>query len=1217
MTLFDNATYHLAETLSSDAHARLASLLSVNGALVASVGEATHVITDSAVFEGWEGVTGHVVTLASADTDTLSAGIIALGGQFRTGLTRDVTHLFALSSSSPKYETAMHYQKDTGMKVVLPHWFDDVVKLGVRALASQQGAGLDTKPYEWPEPAILRGPLDQVPPSTPSGSKSAVSAEKRALFKSVVTDGSKADTPARDVWGGRRILLSTTLGLSEGRREAVEAGVRRAGGVVVRIPSTPAHFYSASSSRTKANGTDNQGQGDGEEALKESEAEEDAIEGTDIFITRWRGGRAYRKAMKSHKTVASLSWLFFAASLPPSSPGPSSAGGGGGLPSPTEQLLHFPIPPGPCKGFSAHKITLTNYTGEAREYLKRLIAVLGGDFTPNMSAGNTVVVAAFLGGLKTTKALSWSIPVVNHTWLEDCFLQWKALSPACNPRYLSFPQGVDFVGVLGGRGVGKDVFDDVDDEPMDAGDLRANERAEEVEPVGTGVSAKEVEAAVTFGEEESQESPAKDAASRSKAKVTRSWTSTAAEKLDPRPTHENPWPLVKISSPRPLTDMDLDGNADAGPSRKKPKRTPVEDMDEDEVDPMIRVPGSDKPKSTAKSQAKPKVKPKVNGATRTWEEEQAGAPVYDELFDGERDVIVIGGKSANANTRRRSSRYNDDEDEEEEPPKHSRRKSDIKEQTLSTKPKSKKPLKETSNEERQEDVVAVKGKGKKTAPPLPEPSDDDSEDEYYKSIVEAKSLKAKGKRAAPVESSDEEGPAPVKSKAQPKPPKGNPDKKVAPADSTSDSEVQIVAHKTKAKAVAKHDTTTDEDEDAAPPPPQSKGKGKGKDSSEARTPKRVVSVVLPTSSAGKKHIPRTDSLRIEAAEAASGSSPKGPRESLGKRSAAVRATDRLHNVIAPDMNNFAQERKRGFKARRDEWEEEASISGSVKNEVTKKRRLSEGKRKATENGDDGSEEESRPVKAAKKARMTTEDHSDGEVAVKKAKTAGVKHGASTTDPTTVKLMTTQVSLSEDVQKTLTRIGVRFTTKPTECTHLVVAQVVRTEKFLCAMSVAPFILSESWAVESAAAKHLLRKFFTTLPQTNAHLLLAEDRYMLQDTHNEKKFRFTLSDALHRAKANRAGVFDKLTFYVTPKVPVDIKLLKAVVTAGGGSVVVQTPTPRILKANENRHVVSCPADASIWRPLVQNGYVIYSPELLLTGALKQKIDWLDDANRVPDA
>lgn len=62
-------------------------------------------------------------------------------------------------------------------------------------------------------------------------------------------------------------------------------------------------------------------------------------------------------------------------------------------------------------------------------------------------------------------------------------------------------------------------------------------------------------------------------------------------------------------------------------------------------------------------------------------------------------------------------------------------------------------------------------------------------------------------------------------------------------------------------------------------------------------------------------------------------------------------------------------------------------------------------------------------------------------------------------------------------------------------------------------------------------------------------------MLQDIANEKKFKFTLSDALRRAKANRAGVFDGLTFYVTPKVPVDIKLLKAVVAAGGGQVSVR--------------------------------------------------------------
>ena len=43
---------------------------------------------------------------------------------------------------------------------------------------------------------------------------------------------------------------------------------------------------------------------------------------------------------------------------------------------------------------SLKEITVTNYTGEAREYLKRLIEVMGARFTPNMSSQNTVVVAA-------------------------------------------------------------------------------------------------------------------------------------------------------------------------------------------------------------------------------------------------------------------------------------------------------------------------------------------------------------------------------------------------------------------------------------------------------------------------------------------------------------------------------------------------------------------------------------------------------------------------------------------------------------------------------------------------------------------------------------------------------------------------------------------------------------------------------------------------------
>jgi mediator of DNA damage checkpoint protein 1 len=64
--------------------------------------------------------------------------------------------------------------------------------------------------------------------------------------------------------------------------------------------------------------------------------------------------------------------------------------------------------------------------------------------------------------------------------------------------------------------------------------------------------------------------------------------------------------------------------------------------------------------------------------------------------------------------------------------------------------------------------------------------------------------------------------------------------------------------------------------------------------------------------------------------------------------------------------------------------------------------------------------------------------------------------------------------------------------------------------------------------------------------------AEGEYLLEDTVNEKKFNFKLADALQRAKKIGGRLFAGHTFYVTPKVPVDLKLLRNVVTSGGGQV-----------------------------------------------------------------
>lgn len=39
-------------------------------------------------------------------------------------------------------------------------------------------------------------------------------------------------------------------------------------------------------------------------------------------------------------------------------------------------------------------MTVTNYTGDTREYIKRLIDLMGGQFTADMGKANTHVIAA-------------------------------------------------------------------------------------------------------------------------------------------------------------------------------------------------------------------------------------------------------------------------------------------------------------------------------------------------------------------------------------------------------------------------------------------------------------------------------------------------------------------------------------------------------------------------------------------------------------------------------------------------------------------------------------------------------------------------------------------------------------------------------------------------------------------------------------------------------
>ena len=67
-------------------------------------------------------------------------------------------------------------------------------------------------------------------------------------------------------------------------------------------------------------------------------------------------------------------------------------------------------------------------------------------------------------GTKTDRASQWSIPVVNHTWLEDCFVNWRNLSVG-HEKYVRFSPACDCSGFLGNKGMGRKVI--LDDAEQD------------------------------------------------------------------------------------------------------------------------------------------------------------------------------------------------------------------------------------------------------------------------------------------------------------------------------------------------------------------------------------------------------------------------------------------------------------------------------------------------------------------------------------------------------------------------------------------------------------------------------------------------------------------------------------------------------------------------------------------------------------------------------
>ncbi|KNE70098.1 hypothetical protein, variant [Allomyces macrogynus ATCC 38327] len=132
------------------------------------------------------------------------------------------------------------------------------------------------------------------------------------------------------------------------------------------------------------------------------------------------------QAMDLGKPVASMFWLFDVIRT-------------SDWVDPTASVLHFPFPPPPRKiTYPTVQLCVTEFEGYERDYVKKMIELLGTKYSSTMSTETTHLVAARPKGTKFTAATGWpTVRIVNAEWLEDSLLH-GALQDDTLPQYTHF-----------------------------------------------------------------------------------------------------------------------------------------------------------------------------------------------------------------------------------------------------------------------------------------------------------------------------------------------------------------------------------------------------------------------------------------------------------------------------------------------------------------------------------------------------------------------------------------------------------------------------------------------------------------------------------------------------------------------------------------------------------------------------------------------------------
>jgi hypothetical protein len=331
--------------------------------------------------------------IPQGDKDAITGGIQAMGGQVCEPLTKLVTHVVALSMKNQKTEVMV--AKKVKAIAVLPHWFDHCLKLGRK---------LSTVPYILPEPPLLTNGGFEKPGINYTASKALDG------NSTMVPDGDPIPSqatdeaiPTRSVFRNLALMLHDDLDISTRLVQTLTDIVTSNGG---RVVST--------------------------------------VDETDYLICHYRDSDEYFQAARAGKDVGNLNWLYFLINRNTYS-------------SPMTRLLHYPYIRGGIDGFANAKITISNFTGEARIFLDNLIKAAGGQFTKTMTQDNTYLIAAHMQSEKCAAAQDWNINIVNHLWLEESYAAGVMKAPT-TARYTFFPPRNNLTELVGQTAIDRDAL---------------------------------------------------------------------------------------------------------------------------------------------------------------------------------------------------------------------------------------------------------------------------------------------------------------------------------------------------------------------------------------------------------------------------------------------------------------------------------------------------------------------------------------------------------------------------------------------------------------------------------------------------------------------------------------------------------------------------------------------------------------------------------------